>query len=176
MRNFIFIVIGFILISCNEQEKQDDTRDPINLAEINFASTKMVLVGDAKAAASDWVEYTRLETALENYDHSVSATEQMASITSDMRTSIPLELNNQPIRSRLLVLQTKIKVYQSFLQHSSKTAAEHQQLYNAVTLALDNFIGQLNEVYIRDLQMKELIDELKGELPDSDVVETDSLS
>jgi hypothetical protein len=44
-----------------------------------------------------------------------------------------------------------------------------------VTIALDNFRGQLNEILEVERQKKELIEELKGDLRDLNAVETDTI-
>jgi hypothetical protein len=175
MRYILFLLIVLMVVSCNNQEKKEDAPNAINLAEIKFASKKIALVGPAQSLSSDWIEYTKFETALENYDHSANATDQLATLVVSMKGSIPKDFNSQPIRSRLLVLETRIKAYQSFLKHTTKTTVEYKNFYNAVTVALDNFIGQLNEKLVADEQMKELVEELKSDLRDLNATETDSI-
>jgi hypothetical protein len=175
MRSILFLLISLIVVSCNNQEKVEEAPNAINLAEIKFASTKIALVGPAQSLAANWIEYTKFETALENYDHSANATDQLATLVVNMKGSIPQDFDNQPIRSRLLVLETRIRAYQSFLKHTSKTTAEYKNFYNAVTIALDNFRGQLNEILEVERQKKELIEELKGDLRDLNAVETDTI-
>lgn len=175
MRSILFLLVSLMMVSCNDQVKMEDTPDIINLAEIKFAATKIALVGPSQSLASSWIEYTKFETALENFDHSATATDQLATLVVNMKSSIPEDFDSQPVRSRLLVLETRIKAYQSFLKHTSKTTAEYKNLYDAVTVALDNFRGQLNEKLVADEQMKELIEELKGDMRDLNSVETDSI-
>lgn len=175
MRYLLFLFFSFSLLSCNKNEEKEPATESVNLAEIDFATPQIALVGDARSLASGWEEYQRFETAMENYDHSEQATARLAMAAQEMEQDINMQLNNQPIRSRLIVLISRIKAYESFLQYRVKTAAQHQEYYNAIIVALDNFNNQLNEKSQVDRMQLELIEELKNDLQDFNSMATDSI-
>ncbi len=176
-RPILFLSIFLLsLAACNEQTQEQPQQAPVNIADVKFAETKIALVGEARQEANNWIEYTKFETALENYDHSDVATQQLATLVKNMRETIPANLDNQAIKSRLLVLETRIKSYQSFLNYNSKTKEQYTSYFNAFTTALDQLRGQLNEKLEIDRQTTELIEELKNDLRDLNASPTDSVS
>jgi hypothetical protein len=175
MRYVFILLLSFSLIACNQAEDKEPAAKPVNVAAIEFATNEIALVGSAQSMASNWEEYSKFETALENYDHSEEATGRLATSVKVMRQNIDPNFDNQPIRSRLLVLESRIRSYQSFLKVKSKTAVQYKEYFNSIMVALDNFRGQLNEKLVADEQMKELIEELKGDLRNLNATETDSI-
>jgi len=175
MRYVFILLLSFSFTACNPEKETKPAVKPVNIAEIEFETNKIALVGSAQSMASNWEEYSKFETALENYDHSEEATGRLATSVKMMREHMDPFFNNQPIRSRLLVLESRIRSYQSFLKTKNKTADQYKAYFNSIMVALDNLRGQLNEIQEVERQKKELIEELKGDLRNLGATETDTI-
>ncbi|BAO54474.1 hypothetical protein NMS_0465 [Nonlabens marinus S1-08] len=171
----MFLFLSFLLLSCDQDQKKEPTPKPVNLAEIPFDTPRLTLVGNAASVTSSWEEYTAFQTAFENYDHSLEATGRLALAVKNMRDNLRPEFENQPIRSRLLVLESRVKSYESFLQYTTKTADQYEDYFNAIVTAQDNLTAQLNEKFEFERIEQELIEELKTDLRDLNAVPSDSL-
>ncbi|SCY26724.1 hypothetical protein SAMN05192588_1959 [Nonlabens sp. Hel1_33_55] len=176
MRYFIFLLLSVLLISCQEEERSAPDQEKVKVSEIQFAETEIALIGDAQRLASEWEAYTTFQTAFENYDHSVEATQRLATLAHNLRENMSPEFDNQPIRSRILVLETRLNRYASFLGYTNKPEELYTEYYGDIIRAFDDLNGQLNEKsYVDDLQ-EQLIEELKSDLRDLDGVPNDSIA
>ena len=175
MRYRFFIFLLFFIFSCQQQEKEITSVQKVDVAELDFPETNTALVGTARETAVNWEPYVNFETAFENYDHSIEATQRLATLVGAMRQNLLADFDNQPIRSRILVLETRLKRYASFLGYTNKTAEGYQENYGRIVMALDHLRGQLNEKSYVDQLEQQLIEELKSDLRDLDGMASDSI-
>ncbi|AZQ43477.1 hypothetical protein [Nonlabens ponticola] len=153
-------------MSCNNQEDDVSTETTdLNLSEIEFAQQQISLVGDARASASDWQEFERFQTALENYDHSKAATTRLATHAESMLENVPDAFDEQRIKSRIKVLLVRSRSYESYLSYTTRTASEHQDRYNGIILATDQLIAAMNEKEEYDRNQRQALEDLKNDLP-----------
>ncbi|KQC32037.1 hypothetical protein AAU57_00890 [Nonlabens sp. YIK11] len=175
MRYILFLFFSLVLISCQEEKRDTVKADKVDVSQIQFPKTQVALVGEAQGIASQWEAYTTFQTSFENYDHSIASTQRLATLAGNLRSNMIPEFDSQPIRSRILVLETRLRRYASFLGYTSKSADEYKEYYSNIIDALDNLNGQLNEKsYVDDLE-QQLIEELKSDLRDLDGVPNDSI-
>lgn len=172
---FILLVFSLLISSCTQDQKDEKQTSSVNVADIKFPQTGIALVGKAREIATDWEKYTEFKVAMEGYDHSVDATQRLSTIVVDLKENLIPIFDNNRVTSRLLVLETRIKRYASFLTYSEKSEADYKKHYTAIITAVDEFNGQLNETaYYYEIE-KELIEELKKDLENLDTIETDSI-
>jgi len=159
-----YILFAFLFFACNEQQEFSAQVENANPSEINFPETKVALVGNAKQEALEWDDYKAFNVALENYNHTIDVTERMVKIVKNMRSDILPQFDNQQIKSRLLVLESRLSRYASFLKYRTRTAQNYQEYYGDIILAMDQLNGQLNEKALIDQLENELIEELNSDV------------
>lgn len=175
MRYLILFFSCVLFYSCNQEQKDTLQSSRVNIAKIEFPETSIALVGNAQKIASEWEEYRAFEVAFENYDHSPAVTKRLATLVENMRDNLINDFDNQPIRSRILVLETRLKRYASFLEYNDKPESQYLTYYSDIIQAVDQLNGQLNEKDYYDQLEQELYEELKSDLRDLDAVASDTL-
>lgn len=164
MKSIIAIITTFFLTTCtsNVQNLDDDT--PVENGKAGtYVTAKITLVGDAQQAALSWNDYQSFITELENYDHSKKATDRMTELVDNMSNTIPASLVEQPVSSRLVVLQSKLGTYKSAVRNTEMSKKEKVRRYNEFILALDQFHVQLNEKLNYQAKIDELLNTLKAD-------------
>ncbi len=176
MRPLFALLIILLVFSCNQEEPQATPSNTVDLTQIEFDDTSIALVGDSQKIASTWEAYTSFMTSFENFDQGQEAALRLAQKASEMRLNIPVEFDVQPVRSRILVLQTRASQYASFLGYNNRPMQGYKDGYAAIVKALDHLNSQLNEVSIYAAQEQELYEQLKNDLAQpSDSISIDSL-
>ncbi len=178
MQKCVALLLLALCFSCEKPVPSQPVENAVNLATIDLPETSIALIGETQKIASTWESYTSFITGFENYDHSPKATTRLAKKAAEMRLNLPSEFDTQPVRSRILVLQTRLSQYASFLTYNNKTSDAHKKHYTQIINALDHLNGQLNEVIIYAAAEQALYDELKADLEtlnDSVQAVTDSI-
>lgn len=124
----------------------------------------MVLVGNAQKKALEWNSFQNLLTGLENYDHSITATNKLIDHVNDMLENPIDDFINQAITSRLIVIKTRLHIYKSYLGYRIKKPEELERKYNNIITALDEFILHINwKINEFDQSNKTLLEILKAD-------------
>jgi hypothetical protein len=155
----------FTLVCCQQQQEQDQNDKPdLKLSELQFQESQIALVGEASDLVSTWKEYQEFQTAMENFDHKARTAASLAILVQNLAPSLPAQLDAQRIRSRIKVMETRIKSYASYLNYTTRTASGHEQRYNDFILTVDQFKNQLNEKAQFDRIQRDILEELKEDL------------
>lgn len=158
------ILLMLLMVACTQKKRTDSTETPVSDDDTAiYAQSKMTLVGEAQQVAITWEDYQQFITELENYDHSKPATNRLTELADNMVASIPRDLIEQPVMSRLVVLRTRIGIYGSAIRNKSLSKKERVKKYNDMILALDQFHIQLNEKLNYDQNILDLLKTLEGE-------------
>ncbi|MDP5077992.1 MAG: hypothetical protein NWQ19_07850 [Nonlabens sp.] len=158
------ILLMLLMVACTQKKRTDAAETPVSDDDTAiYAHSKMTLVGEAQQVAITWEDYQQFITELENYDHSKPATNRLTELADNMVASIPSDLIEQPVMSRLVVLRTRIGIYGSAIRNNSISKKERVKKYNDMILALDQFHIQLNEKLNYDQNILDLLKTLEGE-------------
>ena len=164
MKTLTSILLLLLMAACTQKKRSDFTDKPVKSdGNATYAQSKMTLVGEAQQAAITWEDYQQFITELENYDHSKPATNRLTELADNMVNSIPSNLIEQPVMTRLLVLRTRIGIYGSSIRNNSISKKERVKKYNDMILALDQFHIQLNEKLNYDQNILDLLKTLESE-------------
>lgn len=159
---YIFLTLFFTTCTANQQE-QEDTAAQNDDKIASYSSLKTRLEGEAQQAALGWNDYQNFMTAFENYDHSKKATDRLTELVDNMPNSIPAVLVEQPVKSRLVVLQSKLGAYKSAVRNDEMSQKQKVERYNQFILALNQFHVQLNEKLNYESKIDDLINTLRAD-------------
>ncbi|WP_397302879.1 hypothetical protein [Nonlabens ulvanivorans] len=157
---YLFILL--FLISCGETPETAPVVEQSTEISFDPATSRMVLRGEAQQLSTKWDAYQTFTTELENFDHSTAAAQRLATSIDDMIVSIPDEIANQPVKSRLKVLETRIKSYHALLTHNAYNTKDQQKRYDQAIIALDEFKIQMMEVFAQQKSKENLLKNLEA--------------
>ncbi|AGC76918.1 hypothetical protein LX97_03287 [Nonlabens dokdonensis] len=161
----IFIIAFLLLVACKPAPVEESKQDQLDFAALALRSSQMTLIGNAQKKALDWNSFQNLLTGLENYDHSIPATNKLIDHVNDMLENPIDDFVDQAIISRLIVLKTRLHIYKSYLGYRIKESAEIEKKYNDIILALDELVLQINwKINEFDQPNKTLLEILKADL------------
>lgn len=169
----IYIILLTLLVSCGDSQETPIIKEKKQELEFDPAISQMQVRGKATQTANSWSAYQKFITELENFDHSTAAAERLNLAVDDMIVSIPEEWTTQPIKSRLKVLETRVKAYHALLTHNSYETLVQQKRFDQLILALDQFKIQMMEAYELEKSDADLIknlEELELELEELDTI------
>lgn len=139
-------------------------QETYTVSDLKLKQSSIDLKDQALKKSLEWNGYQNFKTELENYDHSPAGTSRLLQSSADMLQIADSSLVDLPVRSRTLILQTRVGMLNSFLNYTVKTAADHEKKYNDMITAWDEVKNQLNiKLNDTDPSRQELIDMLKGE-------------
>ncbi|MGJ8683289.1 MAG: hypothetical protein ACSHWW_01610 [Nonlabens sp.] len=161
-----FILLLFLIVSCGEKNAPIESNNTESEIAFDPAVSQMELIGDAARFNTTWVAYQKFITELENFDHSTAAAERLILAVDDMDVSLPEELNKQPVRSRLKVLETRVKSYHALLTHNSYEVSTQQDRYDQLITALDGLKIQMMEVFLLKKAEESILENLEDNLND----------
>lgn len=174
MHKFLFIFFSLFLIGCNdsapEQEKKSDKNQEI--IKRKFVSTQ--LIGEAQQIATTWKAYQNFTNELQLHDLSRKSTDRLIETVNAMKIDFPVDLTEQPVLSRLAVVETRLKIYRSYLSYTVIDQNEKLKRFNDFILAVDNFNLQLNEKPQYQQLEGTLLEQLKNDF-DNAQKESDSI-
>ncbi len=169
---YINILLFALIASCGqteesklvEEQKQESTFDP--------AISQMDLRGEASQFNTSWVPYQKFITELENFDHTTPAAQRLVLAVDDMTVSLPEKISKQPVKSRLKVLETRVKSYHALLTHNSYSKKEQQKRFDELIIALDQLKIQMMEVFLLEKAEENILKNLEEselELEEKDI-------
>ncbi len=139
------LILFIIFISCgDEQNSVQLPQDSYTISDLELNKSKVDLEGQALKKSLEWNGYQNFKTELENYDHSPTSTTRLLESTADMLITADSSVIDLPIRSRTLILRTRVGMLNSFLNYTVKTAADHEKKYNEMITAWDEVKTQMN--------------------------------
>ena len=159
------LIVLILFVSCgDEQNAVQLPQETYTVSDLELEKSKVDLEGQALKKSLEWNGYQNFKTELENYDHSPTSTTRLLESTADMLITADSSVVDLPIRSRTLILRTRVGMLNSFLNYTVKTAADHEKKYNEMITAWDEVKNQLNiKLNATDPSRQELIEMLKGE-------------
>jgi hypothetical protein len=174
MRRFFFFIFLFVITACKQVpvEKTSDNK-AIDFTTLGLNNSKITLVNQAQKNALQWQVFQDFLTGLENYDHTITATNVLIDKVNTMLLDPQESFNNQAVMSRMKVLKTRLSIYKSYLGYTTKTPEQIKKKYNDITTALDELIDQMNaQVNLLQPDNKKFLENLKadadlGTSPDS---------
>jgi len=147
-----------ILISCG------DSSDVTSEEEIAQESTD--LYGDttftfpklspaATGKLSQWPFFDDFETEVRSLNGVTieklrRTTERLGDITDSLQVKIPDSLNTRPIFSRLMIVNTRIKLLDQLAQRRNWDSIQLQMYLNETNKSVAHFYKQINEKYLKD--------------------------
>jgi len=145
---YTYLIILFILVSCGKTAETDQVIEQEKQGlDFSPATSRMELKGPAIQFSTSWIAYQKFITDLENFDHTTTAAEGLNLSIDDMKVSLPESITKQSVKSRLKVLDVRVKSYHALLTHNSYSSKEQQKRFNELILALDQFKIQMMEVF-----------------------------
>ncbi|GAK88554.1 hypothetical protein JCM19298_3281 [Nonlabens ulvanivorans] len=168
-----YLLILLLFISCGEIAETAPEVKQNKETTFNPATSRMVLKGEALQLSTGWEAYQTFITELENFDHTTAAAKRLTTAINDMTVSIPEDISSQPVKSRLKVLETRIKSYHALLTHNAYSSTEQQKRYDQLIIGLDEFKIQMMEVYAQQKSKENLLknlEEMELELEENDTI------
>ena len=118
------------------------------------------LTEEANKITQQWTNLKELQNIikrLENEDYSAfkEKDKYLEEFINDLTKTLPKKLNNLPITSRLIVLETNILQLKSILSNSEFKPKNRTSIKNKLIESYYNFIYQINKVIEKELQIIE---------------------
>ena len=121
MHKYLLCFVLLIFVSCKSDKKEDSqknilSKNPKYLTEDMISKIKFeefVLDKKAQIIAENWSAYQIIVTAIDNskrlnYDFFIKNDEEFNTTFTELNKNIPEAFDTQPIKARLLVLQTQM--------------------------------------------------------------------
>ena len=162
MRKYLLLII--LLQNCNNPIKVESESNYNNEDQYVRSIESDIIVREfteeAKKITQQWTNLKELQNiinGLEKEDYSAfkEKDKYLEEFINDLTKTLPKKLNNLPITSRLLVLETNILQLESILSNSEFKAKNRTSIKNKLIESYYNFIYQINKVIEKELQIIE---------------------
>ena len=162
MRKYLLLII--LLQNCNNPIKVESESNYNNedqyIRSIESDIIVREITEEAKKITQQWTNLKELQNiinGLEKEDYSAfkEKDKYLEEFINDLTKTLPKKLNNLPITSRLLVLETNILQLESILSNSEFKPKNRTSIKNKLIESYYNFIYQINKVIEKELQIIE---------------------
>ena len=162
MRKYLLLII--LLQNCNNPIKVESESNYNNEDQYVRSIESEIIVREfteeAKKITQQWTNLKELQNiinGLEKEDYSAfkEKDKYLEEFINDLTKTLPKKLNNLPITSRLLVLETNILQLESILSNSEFKPKNRTSIKNKLIESYYNFIYQINKVIEKELQIIE---------------------
>jgi len=162
MRKYLLLII--LLQNCNNPIKVESESNYNNEDQYVRSIESDIIVreftDEAKKITQQWTNLKELQNiinGLEKEDYSAfkEKDKYLEEFINDLTKTLPKKLNNLPITSRLLVLETNILQLESILSNSEFKPKNRTSIKNKLIESYYNFIYQINKVIEKELQIIE---------------------
>lgn len=162
MRKYLLLII--LLQNCNNPIKVESESNYNNEDQYVRSIESDIIVREfteeAKKITQQWTNLKELQNiinGLEKEDYSAfkEKDKYLQEFINDLTKTLPKKLNNLPITSRLLVLETNILQLESILSNSEFKPKNRTSIKNKLIESYYNFIYQINKVIEKELQIIE---------------------
>ncbi|CAI8266516.1 MAG: Uncharacterised protein [Flavobacteriaceae bacterium] len=162
MRKYLLLII--LLQNCNNPIKVESESNYNNEDQYVRSIESDIIVREfteeAKKITQQWTNLKELQNiinGLEKEDYSAfkEKDKYLEEFINDLTKTLPKKLNNLPITSRLLVLETNILQLESILSNSEFKPKNRTSIKNKLIESYYNFIYQINKVIEKELQIIE---------------------
>jgi len=162
MRKYLLLII--LLQNCNNPIKVESESNYNNEDQYVRSIESDIIVREfteeAKKITQQWTNLKELQNiinGLEKEDYSAfkEKDKYLEEFINDLTKTLPKKLNNLPITSRLLVLETNILQLESILSNSEFKPKNRTLIKNKLIESYYNFIYQINKVIEKELQIIE---------------------
>lgn len=158
---FLFFLVCFLVFAnCKEEEPEAMDNELESAQNQNISKNEIEnlefadygLSSESTQAVEDWLKYIELNeniSRLKNGDLSFIEGDQQLLITflSDLRNTLPKSVNTLAIKSRLLVLETKILNAHNLLKLRNIPRERKLEGIKEVLIAMSNFNDQMNKKF-----------------------------
>ena len=160
MRKYLLLII--LLQNCNNPIKVESESNYNNEDQYVRSIESDIIVREfteeAKKITQQWTNLKELQNiinGLEKEDYSAfkEKDKYLEEFINDLTKTLPKKLNNLPITSRLLVLETNILQLESILSNSEFKPKNRTSIKNKLIESYYNFIYQINKVIEKELQI-----------------------
>jgi hypothetical protein len=171
MKSYIsIIVLFFTLLSCTENPKENSVKAAEKNAAVFASISKKWKFEFPKTNAmiqttlNEWNEWSQFKSELEQKPKTSLLAFQMkignVAIKSDsLDLTVPKELNNPQVRSRLVTLKTKINALDTYINLQEIPEKKVFGLISDINSELKGVYGQWEEIYIKKAIPKEIGEE-----------------
>jgi len=162
MRKYLLLII--LLQNCTNPIKVESESNYNNEDQYVRSIESDIIVREfteeAKKITQQWTNLKELQNiinGLEKEDYSAfkEKDKYLEEFINDLTKTLPKKLNNLPITSRLLVLETNILQLESILSNSEFKPKNRTSIKNKLIESYYNFIYQINKVIEKELQIIE---------------------
>lgn len=113
------------------------------------------LMNGAEGVVTNWPVFDELSNALESIKGATASeikakTERLILFTDSLAKTIPDTLDSKPIRSRLLIVDTRVQLLDQEVRKSRPDTAIIESCVRELNMAGSNFINQINEKLAKD--------------------------
>lgn len=165
MKHLFLLFLLFSLISCDKKQqttiietnKKNDTTllKAKDISKINYVEYGI----DAKAqnTLDSWQAYNTIATAIEdlksaNFDFFKEDNTVFLSTIKDLESTVPLVIDSEPIKARLLILKTKLFKLEEVLNLSTTQKNEKLIVIKELFQAFSNVTLQINKKFEKEAQ------------------------
>lgn len=180
MKYWLFIFLSVVLISCKNQENNDETSqnavDTTAMAEkIKISDKSIALEPKPRDFALEWVEFIAAQNEVErlknvSVEEVINKSAAISQIMQSLQTSLPDSLKSVPVEARLNVVSTKAQLLD---QYSHKRKPDPKLISQTTVELYDEFNNlklQMNEIFRKTLE------DFEKELDQFEEKEKDSLA
>jgi len=162
MRKYLLLII--LLQNCNNPIKVESESNYNNEDQYVRSIESDIIVREfteeAKKITQQWTNLKELQNIInrlekEDYSAFKEKDKYLEEFINDLTKTLPKKLNNLPITSRLLVLETNILQLESILSNSEFKPKNRTSIKNKLIESYYNFIYQINKVIEKELQIIE---------------------
>ena len=162
MRKYLLLII--LLQNCNNAIKVESESNYNNEDQYVRSIDSEIIVRkftkEAEKITQQWANLKELQNiinGLEKEDYSAfkEKDKYLEEFINDLTKTLPKKLNNLPITSRLIVLETNILQLKSILSNSEFKPKNRTSIKNKLIESYYNFIYQINKAIEKELQIIE---------------------
>ncbi|AVR45018.1 hypothetical protein C7S20_06885 [Christiangramia fulva] len=181
MRYWLYILLAIGVLSCKNQQQQEDAsttkKDTTRFqAKIKTPEKPISLEPEARKYALQWVEFIAAQNEIDKLENStvedvIDNSKAISQIMQSLQISVPDSLQSIPVKARLNVVNTKAQLLD---QYSHKREPDPKVIAHTASDLYEEFNNlklQMNEIFRKTLEdfekeLDELEEREKDSLPD----------
>lgn len=159
----LYILLFLVLLtSCKKETNitsvNTKTQDSLIVKKEDVAKLNIVdfaVDNKAKSVLKNWDKYQELIALINNlkqanYTYLINNNDNFSALIKDLTITLPEDIKTEPIKSRILVLNTKLSKLESHVNQNNPNKDESLSITKEVLEAFSNFKYQINKKYEKE--------------------------
>ncbi|MGY5845776.1 hypothetical protein ACW6QP_00010 [Salegentibacter sp. HM20] len=173
MKKIIFILLGLVVIGCQDKNSGQDTTEQIDSTgfnkQIELPAEQVILVPEARKYAIEWLAYITAQNEIDNFrgadvNYIKENSKPLVQIMQNLKSSLPDSLKSKAVESRINVLLTKTRILDQVSSMRNPNPDHIVEAAGDIPGEWNNFKLQLNELFLKTLEdFERELDEIENQ-------------